>query len=92
MNSPDKKRIEQINSSVETAFYNFYDIETKENSHESVKDTLQKLGDANQTLGYLREFVRPDASTNVIAQGTVVTLDKLIEALNNKIDNLLRER
>ena len=88
----DEERIKQINSSLETAFYNFYDIETKGNSHESVKDTLQKLGDANQTLGYLRELVRLDASTNVIAQETVATLDKLIEALNNKIDNLLRER
>lgn len=91
-NNSDTKLIEKINSSIKTAFYDFYDLETEENSRESITDTLQRLGEANQTLWFLREFVRPDASTNETAQETVATLDKLIEALNNKIDKLLRER
>jgi protein subunit release factor A len=91
-NNSDTKLIEKINSSIKTAFYDFYDLETEENSRESITDTLQRLGEANQTLWFLRELVRPDASTNETAQETVATLDKLIEALNNKIDKLLRER
>jgi hypothetical protein len=62
------------------------------NSKDSAKDTLQRLGDANQTLHFLRELARPDASTNVIANEAVATLDKLIENLNNKIDKLKLER
>jgi hypothetical protein len=88
----DTKLIERINSSVKTAFYNFYDIEMEGNSKDSAKDTLQRLGDANQTLHFLRELARPDASTNVIANEAVATLDKLIENLNNKIDKLKLER
>ncbi len=88
----DTKLIEKINSSVKTAFYNFYDIEMEGNSKDSAKDTLQRLGDANQTLWLLRELVSPDASTNAITKEAVVTLDKLIEALKNKINKLKLER
>jgi hypothetical protein len=40
----------------------------------------------------LRELVSPDASTNAITKEAVVTLDKLIEALKNKINKLKLER
>ena len=90
-NKSDKELIEKINSSVKIAFRDFYDLETEENSQESIKYSLEKLGDANQTLWFLRELIRPDASTNAIAKEAVATLDKLIEALNNKIDKLKLE-
>jgi hypothetical protein len=91
-NKSDTDLIKNINSSVKTAFYDFYEIETKENARGSIKDTLQRLGDANQTLWFLRELARPNTSTDASAKEAVATLDKLIEHLNNKIDKLKRER
>ncbi len=60
----DEELKKRIRSSLETAFYDFYGIETEGNSQESTENILERLSKAYQTLSFLRELIRRNASPN----------------------------
>ena len=88
----DEELNERIRSSLETAFYDFYGIEMEENSQESTENILERLSKAYQTLSFLRELIRRNASPNEITIEAIFTIEKFIGTLEKKIDKLKLER
>ena len=88
----DEQLNERIRSSLETAFYDFYGIEMEENSQESTENILERLSKAYQTLSFLRELIRRNASPNEITIEAIFTIEKFIGTLEKKIDKLKLER